>query len=192
MNKRIILMLGHQSKVGKDTVADELVKRSGFKKIAFADKLKEVCADLFFVPLVEFYNESLKNEEVERYGITRRRILQIVGQAMFSVDKCVWVNHVIQKLNYLDKIVITDFRFPHEIDKMKEFAAKHNYELISIKIHREGISDFSGKNDPSELSLIEYPWDYHVHNNGSIEDLYHKVNIIVSDKRLFPVLQKEW
>jgi len=177
-NKKTILMLGHQSKVGKDTLADLLVERAGFVKIAFADKLKEVCSDLFFIPLHEFYDERLKNEVDSRYGMTRRRILQTVGQAMFSVDKYVWVNHAIKKFCNFDKIVITDFRFPHEIDCIREFSSE--YDVVTIKLHRQGISEFAGSNDPSELSLMEYPWQYHIHNNGTYGDLYQKaLDIIV-------------
>ncbi len=181
MNK-IIVMLGHQSKVGKDTLADELVKREGFVKIAFADKLKLVCSDLFFIPLYEFYDEKLKNEVVERYGITRRRILQIVGQALFGVDPCVWVNHAkIKFTGEYNKIVITDFRFIAEIVDIKKFAEENGYELKTAKLHREGISDFAGRNDPSELELINYPWQFNIHNNGTVEELYNNaMNILFS------------
>lgn len=185
MMNKIILMLGHQSKVGKDTLADELVRKAGFTKIAFADKLKEICSDLFFIPLHEFYDETLKNEVVERYGITRRRILQIVGQAMFSVDKYVWVNHAIEKFGSSDKIVITDFRFPHEIERIQECKKDWNYDVVSIKLLRDGISDFTGSNDPSELSLIEYPWDFKVENNGTIDNLYRKATDILEYKERF-------
>lgn len=179
MNK-IILMVGHQSKVGKDTLADELVLKAGFIKIAFADKLKEICSDLFFIPLHEFYDEKLKNEIVERYGITRRQILQKVGQAMFSVDKYVWVNHAIEKFGNSEKIVITDFRFPHEIKRIQECTKDFNYKVMSIKIHREGISNFTGSDDSSEISLIAYPWDFHIQNDGTIDDLYCKAMNMLS------------
>lgn len=180
MTDKIILMLGHQSKVGKDTLADELVKRAGFTKIAFADKLKEICADLFFIPLHEFYDEKLKNEVVEQYGITRRRILQIVGQGMFQVDKYVWVNHAIEKFGNLEKIVITDFRFPHEIEKIKEYSKTGDYIVAPVKLHREGIIAFTGSNDASELSLIDYPWPLNLYNNGTIDDLYNEGLSIVN------------
>lgn len=180
MSKKTILMLGHQSKVGKDTLADLLVERSGFKKIAFADKLKEICSDLFFIPLHEFYDEALKNEVVSKYGITRRRILQIVGQGMFTVDKCVWVNHAIEKFGDLNKIVITDFRFPHEIERIQTFSS--DYEVTTIKLHRDGVPEFSGSNDPSELALMEYPWPYHIYNNGTLDELHESALKILEER----------
>lgn len=48
---------------GKDTMADYLSVNHGFKRIAFADKLKEVCAELFNLPLGHFYHRDLKNEK---------------------------------------------------------------------------------------------------------------------------------
>lgn len=177
---KIILMLGHQSKVGKDTLADQLVEHAGFKKIAFADKLKEVCSDLFNIPLQEFYDEKLKNEIVEQHGMTRRRILQIVGQAMFEVDKLVWVKHALKKFENLDRIVLTDFRFIHEIGKIQEFAAENGYTVITVKLTREGIPEFTGKEDRSELELINYQWEFRIQNNGTIDELTEKGIAIVN------------
>lgn len=173
MNK-IILMLGHQSKVGKDTLADELVKRAGFKKIAFADKLKEFASDLFSIPLQEFYDEVLKNEIAEGFDKTRRQILQHLSPTIFQVDNLVWVKHVIVKLGNADRIVITDFRFPQEIEKLKEYASQNGYTLINCKLIRDGVPEFSGSNDISEIALRDYPWQHKIVNNGSIDDLYWK------------------
>ena len=39
----MIIGLGHQKQVGKDTVADYLVRTYDFEKVSFADSLKEVC-----------------------------------------------------------------------------------------------------------------------------------------------------
>lgn len=178
--KKLILMLGHQSRVGKDTLADLLVDKAGFTKIAFADKLKQMCSDLFFIPLYEFYDEKLKNEVVEKFGITRRRILQIVGQAMFEVDKCVWVNHALEKFGKLDKIVITDFRFVHEIERINRFAALNDYTVLPIKLTRDGIPDFTGKEDISELELLNYDWKFRIANDGTKKDLYEKALDIIS------------
>lgn len=170
---KIILMLGHQSKVGKDTLADLLIQSAGFTKIAFADKLKETCSDLFNIPRLEFYDEKLKNEIIEPFGITRRRILQIVGQAMFDVDPLVWVKHALAKINGLNKIVITDFRFVHEINKVNEFGNENGFKVVPIKLFRDGVPEFTGKEDRSELELINYPWEHKIYNNGTLDDLYN-------------------
>ena len=46
---KIILLTGW-SEAGKDTVADILVKQHEFKKYAFADPLKDLCATLYGFP----------------------------------------------------------------------------------------------------------------------------------------------
>lgn len=175
MKTELIVMLGHKSKVGKDTLADILVKKEGFVKVALADKLKEVCSDLFFIDLEEFYDEKLKNEEISNYKMTRRRILQIVGQSMFQINKDIWVKHAISKIiaSQAKKIVITDFRFPHEIDSIRLFAALYGIKVIPIKIERDGIGKFSGSEDPSEISLQNYEWPIILQNNSTIGNLYN-------------------
>ena len=173
-------MLGHQSKVGKDTLADQLVAKAGFVKIAFADKLKYVCSDLFDIPVEEFYDEVLKNEVVERFGKTRRQILQIVGQAMFQIDDQVWVKHAFKRFKDADKIAITDFRFVHEIGKVQKFAEENGYKVVTVKLTKPGIAEFTGKEDRSELELINYDWEFRIHNEGTIDELYEKGKAIIN------------
>jgi len=69
MNNTVVVMLGHKSLAGKDTVfgfAEEL----GFKRVAFADKLKTTCMDLFDLSHDQVFGDS-KDIMDERYPNTR-------------------------------------------------------------------------------------------------------------------------
>lgn len=69
MSDIVVVMLGHKSLAGKDTVfgfAEEL----GFKRVAFADKLKTTCMDLFNLSYDQVFGEG-KDVMDERYPNTR-------------------------------------------------------------------------------------------------------------------------
>jgi hypothetical protein len=57
----MIIGLCGQAGVGKDTVADFLVKNNNFVKVAFADPLKRICRDVF-----DFSNEQLWGPSAKR------------------------------------------------------------------------------------------------------------------------------
>lgn len=50
---------------GKDTVAEMMFKISGFKKISFADPLKEACSSALGIPIYYFHESDLKDKELD-------------------------------------------------------------------------------------------------------------------------------
>ena len=58
---RLIGLIGHAG-AGKDTIAECLAAHRGIERLAFANKLKEVIAKLFDVPLTAFHDRHAKNE----------------------------------------------------------------------------------------------------------------------------------
>ena len=117
---------------GKGTVADILVNEHGFKKLSFADSLKDAVAAVFNWPryLLEGDTEASREwrERVdpwwaERLGIpnlTPRLILQQWGTEVCrdSFHNDIWIHSLAAKLgdgNY----VIPDTRFPNEIEMIQ-------------------------------------------------------------------------
>lgn len=45
---------------GKDSSAEALISRYGFKRIGLADKLKEICSTVFSIPLADMHNPDKK------------------------------------------------------------------------------------------------------------------------------------
>lgn len=126
---------------GKDTVADYLVKQYGFKRVAFADKLKELALELnpYFATLysdlkslVEDNGWDIAKESSYRmlqgapWEYPVREYLQTLGVSMREVfGPDFWVDQVSEDVDghWLEdyaNVVITDVRFPNELQFINE------------------------------------------------------------------------
>lgn len=172
----MIIGLGHQAQVGKDTVADILVKGHGFTRLAFADHLKTVALEID--PQVG--GRSL-SELVHDLGWERaknhdgvRPFLQRLGVALRThIDEDVWVRPVLRARPVfeaavgLGDVVITDVRFPNEAAAIRRDGGR------LVKVVRPG---FGPANDhESELALADWSWDAVLVNDGTLDDLEVKV-----------------
>lgn len=64
---------------GKDTACDVLVKKHGFKKISLADPLRELCSEVFDIPMNLFLDRDKKDSELPRFiDLTLEHIDKIV------------------------------------------------------------------------------------------------------------------
>ena len=134
---------------GKDTLGNYFVENYGFEKIAYADALKEAVRAIF-----DFNDEQLygnKKEELDDFWeITPRQTLQFVGTDLFrnhihelapNIKKDIWIRVVKRKIanklkkNPNAKFIITDVRFPDELEAIKDLGG------ITIKIQRNNISN---------------------------------------------------
>lgn len=200
------MLLGHQAHVGKDTLAFELMERNGFTRLAFADKLKDVCMDLFGLSSSQVYSDlknfpdprfevPIQNLSLEELGefitdeykpgdkiyYTPRQILQHFSQSAKLIDPNLWVNYICNRCTRYDRVVISDLRFNAEIDGIKKFfKSDPDTTIITVKITRNDIEDFSGKTHISETELSNFDWDYVITNNGSVEELYRKCEKILN------------
>jgi hypothetical protein len=101
----IILISSPTPQSGKDTVADYLVEKYGFYKVAFADELKLLCSDYFN------WNGVKDNNG--------RKLLIDVAQAAKNIDPNFWAKKTYKNIkdNGLENrdIVVSDFRFEEEL-----------------------------------------------------------------------------
>ena len=163
---KIIAFSGKRG-VGKTTAALHLVEKYGFKRVSFADRLKEIGCMLF-----PFKNQDLSTKGKEKpfsvYDWTPRDFLISLGQFMRYFDPDYWV-----KASNLDKlegrVVIDDLRFPNEAEYIKSLGG------IIIRIERYENLNIYGKNldDPSETSMDNYKYDHKIDDcrNVSMDDL---------------------
>lgn len=168
----MIIGLSGYSQSGKDTVAEILVKQYGYKRMAFADKIREALYTLnpvvnaignefiYLQRLVDSsgWDEAKKNPEV-------RRLLQTLGAEVGRdlIDPSVWVEPTMSGLNKNDKVVITDVRFPNEYE-----AIKWAYGEI-WRIERPGVEPVNGHY--SETALDGWQFDRIIENSRGIPDL---------------------
>ncbi len=188
----LIAFLG-KKRSGKDTVADFLIKNKGFQKYVFADPLKKGLKAFFNLTDEQLYDEKLKETIDERWGVSPRRLLQVIGTDIFqhSINQFIpelkgeprnhWVN--LFKEWYMKekeknpnlKIVIADARFIHEIKAIKELGG------VVIKINRTVGNNINNDMHLSETEIDSIPDDMiddTIINDDTLEKLYEKVNQI--------------
>ena len=180
---------------GKGTVADILVEKKGFTKLAFADAVKDATAAIFGWPralLEGDTDESRKfreemdpwwSEKTGKY-ITPRYMLQLMGteagRDVFHQD--LWILALEKKLGMYQNVVISDVRFPNEI----EFIQRMGGFVVRVKrgddpewydtakrANLEGNTDLMVDHliHYSEWAWIGTPTDYQLDNIGTVSSL---------------------
>lgn len=179
----MIVGISGYARAGKDTIGEILVRKHGFERRAFADKLRE--AALALDPIVTDFGTSLPrrlSHVVEKYGWEDaksieevRRTLQRMGTEVGrdTLDPDVWVT-ALQRTLELDRwggiqkhYVITDVRFENEarwVCRMKG---------VMVRVERPGVGP--ANDHISETGLDDFEFGATINNSGSIEDLEHKV-----------------
>lgn len=180
--------------VGKDTVGHYLRRQHGYISIAIADLLKSYLEEVN--PLVIRDRDSkavplgtLLAENSGDWGVSKRKNPHIEetlkqyghgARTVFGDD--FWVFEFLKayerfEAHFYDGVsqaaVITDIRYENELAMIKEFFQP----LVSIKLVRPGhISD----GHPSEDGLPDAMFDALIENTGTLKELYHSVDHIIS------------
>lgn len=182
--------------VGKDTVADFLVHRYDFRKVAFAAKMKEAVAALMDIDLKEvddFKNNmggTLDRVEViisigaplgglvgER-SMGWREFLQRFGTEMGRgvFGENFWVDLLFESIDNIvsENVVITDARFENEAD---EIRSRGGY---MIEVIRPGFEpDGHASEEPLPKELI----DFEIMNDDDLRTLYQRTEAVLNELR---------
>ena len=162
----MILAISGKLRTGKNSVADHLIAQYHFKQGSFADKLKQICIELFGLTHEECYGEKTPRS---------RDVLQRVGVAMREIDPDVWCKYLLKNIKEGDDAVISDVRFPNEAEMVKKYGG------IIIRVNRNTGEQF-GSSHISETALDDYEkFDYVIDNNETLESLYEKIDFIMKD-----------
>ncbi|MFJ9213008.1 hypothetical protein [Streptomyces sp. NPDC102264] len=186
-----------RARVGKDTAGQWLVDNRGYRRIGFADPLKE--AALKLDPIVgtrtvdswdivygewedHSYTEDVRlSALVTEMGWERakdefpevRRILQELGAAIRAIDPEFWIRAVLTMVTAANEhgvpAVVTDVRYPNEAESLK----RAGFHLVYID--RPGVPQLDHE---SEGALTAEDADHIVINNGSIADLRREMWLI--------------
>jgi hypothetical protein len=174
-HKGLRIAFGYEARVGKDTAVDYLIGKYGGHRFSFAKALYDIMA-----------------AAQEICGLPKekdRRFLQIVGTEWGRErDPNIWVNIVVDKIRALreeENIYISDLRFPNEVEALK----KEGFTLVHIsRPEPERLQVFSNENvggstqHASEVALrgSENLFDYHITNDGTLEEFLKKIDLLVS------------
>jgi dephospho-CoA kinase len=172
---KLIGILGRK-RVGKDTSADYLVNNYNCTKIAIATPIKDATKILFNLIDEDVYeNKDIVNE---KWSVPPRKLIKWLGTDIFrkaindilpdSKDNH-WINLAMDKYNEINgNVVISDVRFQNCIDVI------HNNGGIIIKIINDSVAK-----DADEDHIDGLCGDYYIMNDGSIEDLYKKLDDVI-------------
>lgn len=172
-------------------------EQSGWEIKKFAGKLKQIASLLTGIPIEKFEDQEFKKTFLSsEWGTIKdnplntipafeyvqfnelmsvREFLQKLGtEAMRDgLHVNTWVNALFADYTPESKWIITDMRFPNEMEAVKERGG------ITVNVIRPGTSP--GKHE-SDFALVGAKFDYEIINDGSIEQLFEKVYKFVKEK----------
>lgn len=193
---------------GKDTVADYLVNTHEFRRESFAGALKDAVSAVFGWnrELLEGRSKEARawREQVDLWwaerlnipNLTPRWILQQWGTEVcrHGFHNNIWIASLENKLrNSRDNVVISDCRFPNEIESIRRANGKiirvvrgpePDWYHLALEENLQGSEAAKSelkrlKIHASETAWIGTEFDAVVYNNGLISQLYDSINDLV-------------
>lgn len=183
MVKEILALSGY-ARSGKDEAAKVLIDEFGFKRVAFADKLREVLYALD--PIVLGRNDKGYDSGVwsvqtvidefgwdhykeTPFGWEIRRLLQRLGTeaGRETLWDSIWIDAALTGHPEDARLVVTDCRFPNEAQAVKDRGGK------VWRIRRAGVGPANAH--PSETSLDDWCFDMVLANGSTLEAFQRNV-----------------
>ena len=206
--KKIIGLVGLIGS-GKNSAAEYLIAAYNFKQESFASSLKDTLSCIFrwdrsklegISELDRTWRDQIDIWWAQRLNIpdlTPRKMLQQIGTDLFRnhFHNDIWVASLENKLQkYSENIVITDCRFPNEIEAIRKLGGI----IVRVKRgiepewfndalylnqnpdtkYRDFLQDRLDRNNihSSEIAWIGTEFDYILENDKSLVDLYLQVD----------------
>ena len=165
-----------------------------YREFAFAAGVKDVAHAVFPDTDREDWEGATPasrewREREYRYGMTPRKILQLIGTEMFRdmISPDVWVNRTIDEVRshltmtyasgYPGGAVIADCRF---LNEMRLVRATFGSNATFIFVHRPSISRTDDHKSEAEIEMCRASCDCEIVNDGSVDDLRRELIRILS------------
>lgn len=175
---------------GKDTIGAYLVNNYSFVRVAYADALKEACKIIFGFSDEQVYGDVLKEVIDTYWNHTPREILQKVGTELFrmelprickNITNDIWIRSVERQiLSLIEKghtrFVITDCRFANEMDYILKSGG------TTWRVTRDSLQNSDVHE--SEIHITKFNVEYEFFNDGTLDDLYDEVDILIRQMNL--------
>jgi hypothetical protein len=195
---------------GKDTVADYLQNFHEFRRESFASTLKDAVAAVFGWDRVMLEGRTKEAREwreqidpwwadrLDMPTLTPRWVLQYWGTEVCrkSFHDDIWIASLENKIrNSKDSVVISDCRFPNEIQSIKnaggtivwvrrgELPDWYDMAVAANQGHNWAVQDLKmRKIHASETAWVGTEFDHCIDNNGTIDELYRQTASIISNE----------
>jgi hypothetical protein len=193
---------------GKGTVG-EYLHMEGYHQGSFAGALKDTASTLF-----GWERELLEGDTVESrnfresidgwwsnrfgYDFTPRMALQLLGteagRNVFHPD--VWIYSLEKRIEGLKDVVLTDTRFPNEIEFIRSKGGiiievvrgeRPDWYRLALEMnkfefgHNQQHKDLENKVHISERAWIGQKVDYTIQNNGTLDDLLKNIRSVLTE-----------
>jgi hypothetical protein len=178
---------------GKGTVADILVETHNFKKLSFADKLKDGVATIFGwdrAMLEGDTDESRQWRELKddfwsnetKMEVTPRLVLQLFGTDCMrnGFDDGIWVSTIKKKLleNPTIDYVVPDVRFANEVEMIRDIGG----QVWEVKrgADPQWLIEYESTGVEPTVHASEWKWikskkDLVIENDGTLDELKNQV-----------------
>lgn len=182
----MIIGLSGYAQSGKDTVAELLCLNYGYKRMAFADPMREALYRLnpsimvsaphdYYLPLKQIVDEH--GWDVAKQQPDVRALLQRmgteVGREMFGDN--FWVQYSFDKIEQ-PKIVFADVRFPNEAREILQYGGQ------VWRVNRNGHNPVN--DHPSEHAMDNFMFKHVIINAGTLDDLADEVFMLAKQLNL--------
>jgi len=177
----MIIGLGQQSRVGKDTCGGfiaSILRIKGLKDIklcSFATPIKAITYDLFgHIEGVE-PGEYFEDNPTERYKMIPALGMGIVdlwigvGTKMRELYPKVWAEALIYEHAMGETVIIRDVRALNEVEAIRDEGG------VVIKVTRDGCPVMGFDQAIPE----DFEWDFYIENNGTKKELFKKCQELV-------------
>ena len=181
----MIVLLNGLSRSGKDTVAKYLERSFNFTHLKISTPLKQAVSHMFGIPLEHL--EDHRKDNLCKYGVTPRQLLKFMGtdvgqhqieHILPGTNRCFWINRLMLNINEHCNYVVSDYRFIHEYDAIRNKFPHTPLRVIRVVPQYPQFKQPENM-DESELTL---PFDDILYNN-TIEDLYSQISQIFTPLR---------
>ena len=175
----IILIRGY-SQSGKDFVGKILCKKYGYQRFAFADSLKRLVCNKYNIQMEQLHSQHGKMqicEEDEQKRTYRQILIDEALLARNNDDNC-FAKDCCEEIQTYDAklIVITDWRYPNELDVIKDYFP--DYHILTVHLVRTS-QTMSPVQDQSEYQLENAKADRYIMNTMD-DRIYQEIDNLIS------------
>jgi hypothetical protein len=165
------------ARAGKDTIGNFLKSAYGYELLGFADPLRRFARDICCLTPEEY--EAQKDKVIDWIGKSPRQMMQTLGTewGRNMVNENLWILKAMTDAgaDAIDGIytAITDVRFENEAEAIR---GRGGY---IIHVARPDALQVNAH--VSEAGVQKHPRDFTIINDGSLTDLYAKVNEVMEN-----------
>lgn len=173
----LLIGIAGRSGAGKDTLAERLVARHEFHRVAIADPLKELTGRAFDLDREQLWG-ARRNVVDARWGLTPRQLYQKLGDALRGCHPealtRLWLRAVEAHRALGHHVVTPDIRLPAELNAVRAAGG------VLWRVERADHPQPPGGLHWTETALdTRDDWDGRLRNDGDIDALWREADRLV-------------